>query len=240
MMNRRGAWKITVIAAMVAVFPFAGPVAADDETVEQTVEQADQQNDEQTGQNTRERNWRMRLVGAVVSGAGGFTVTAGDHYGAGVSTNGGAGVGINFEYRYSPKMGFEVGAMAVASNIGVRVGKDYYHPWAAVELESFVPITFSLNYHPLRKTDVFDLYLGPLVASTFYSNLGVGSEWGGAGVESGVNFGLGVNLGADLNLGKSRWSLNGGLKYIAVSDGGDNSGFSFDPLIISFGFGFRF
>jgi outer membrane protein W len=190
-----------------------------------------------------ERNWRMRLTIATV-GNGGVLVTAGDHHGVGMSSDGGAGVGVNFEYRYSPRMGFEVGAMAVASDLGVRVGKNFQYPhdWAAVEFGSFVPITFSLNYHPLKKTGVFDLYVGPLAASTFYSNIGSGAGWGvGTGIESGVSFGLGVNMGADLNLGKSRWSLNGGLKYIAVSgSGGSSSGVDLDPLIATFGFGFRF
>ncbi len=190
-----------------------------------------------------ERNWRMRLMAAVV-GDGGVFVTAGDDHGVGVSSNGGAGVGVNFEYRYSPRMGFEVGAMAVASNLGVQVGKDYRYPhhWAEVELGSYVPITFSLNYHPLKKTEVFDLYVGPLAASTFYSNIGTGVLWGaGTAIESGVSFGLGVNMGVDLNLGKSRWSLNGGLKYIAISgNGGGGSGIELDPLIVSFGFGFKF
>jgi len=219
--------SVIVVAAMV-LLAAAGPLGAGEE------------NGEEKAEATRQRNWRMRLVGAVVSGGGGFTVAAGDHHGAEISTNGGGGVGINFEYRYSPKMGFEVGAMAVAANIGVHAGKNYPYHWAAVELESFVPFTFSFNYHPLKKTEVFDLYLGPLAAATFFSNVGVGSEWGGGGVESGVNFGLGVTMGADLNLGRSRWSLNGGLKYIALSDGGGDSGVSYDPLIVTFGFGFKF
>jgi outer membrane protein W len=217
-----------VVAVMVALLAAGGPVGA---------------GEEDSGENTaaaRQLNWRMRLVGAVVSGGGGFSVTTGDHHGAEISTNGGGGVGINFEYRYSQKMGFEVGAMAVAANFGVFAGKNYPYHGAGVELESFVPITFSFNYHPLQKTDVFDLYLGPLATATFFSNIGVGSEWGGAGVESGVNFGLGLTMGADLNLGRSRWSLNAGLKYIALSDFGGNSAVSYDPLIVTFGFGFRF
>lgn len=226
-MMRNGALEIT-LAAAAALFVAVGPAVAED---------AD---GEDNAKVTRHLNWRVRLVGAVVSGGGGFTVAVGDRHGAEVSTDGGGGVGINFEYRYSPKMGFEVGAMAVAANIGVRAGKTYPYHGAAVELESFVPITFSVNYHPLAKTDVFDLYIGPLATATFFSNLGVGSEWGGGGVESGVNFGLGVTLGADLNLGRSRWSLNGGVKYIALSDGGGDTGVSYDPLIVTFGFGFRF
>lgn len=189
-----------------------------------------------------DRNWRMRVVGAVVGGNSGFTVATGDYGPYGAIVEGGAGVGVNFEYRYSPKMGFEMGAMAVAANMGVHAGHSKRAPYASVDLGGFVPLTFALNYHPLRK-GVFDLYMGPLLTSTFYSNLEVGGPWGyGVAVRSGVDFGLGATLGFDLNFGQSRWSLNSGLKYIAVSSNGPNSrdGVGFDPLIFSFGFGFKF
>lgn len=245
MMNRRRAWKITVIAAMVAFLAAASPVAADERINEQTVEQAAErpaeqnaeQESEQAGKK-KERKWRMRLMIAAV-GDGGFALSSGGNHGDYVGTRGGGGVGINFEYRYSPKMGFEMGALALASNVGVWAKRDYYHDWGSVGLESFVPLTFALNYHPLKKTEVFDLFVGPLVSTTFYSNIGVGSAWGGAGVQSGVNIGLGVSLGADLNLGKSRWSLNAGLKYLALTGGG-NSDIDLDPLMMTFGVGFKF
>jgi len=189
-----------------------------------------------------DKNWRLRVVGAVVGGDSGFMVATGDHGSIGTIVEGGAGVGVNFEYRYSPKMGFEMGAMAVAANVGVRAGYAKTTSYAGIDLGSFVPLTFALNYHPLKE-GTFDLYMGPLLASTFYSNLQIGGPWGyGVEVRSGVDFGLGATLGFDVNLGKSRWSLNSGLKYIAVSSNGSRSrdGVGFDPLILSFGFGFRF
>ncbi len=189
-----------------------------------------------------DKNWRLRVIGAVVGGDGGFSVTTGHHGSFGTTVEGGAGVGVNFEYRYSPKFGFEMGAMAVAANVGVRSGWSKSSPYTGVEVGGFVPLTFALNYHPLKE-GVFDLYMGPLLTSTFYSNLQVGGPWGyGVEARSGVDFGLGATLGLDLNFGKSRWSLNSGLKYIAVSSNGPNSrdGVGFDPLIFSFGFGFKF
>ena len=189
-----------------------------------------------------DKNWRLRVVGAVVGGDSGFSVTTGDYGLFGTSVEGGAGVGVNFEYRYSPKMGFEMGVMAVAANVGVRAGLAKTTPYAGVDVGGFVPLTFALNYHPLKE-GVFDLYMGPLLTSTFYSNLQVGGPWGyGVEARSGVDFGLGATLGFDLNFGRSRWSFNSGLKYIAVSSNGPNSrdGVGFDPLIFSFGFGFRF
>jgi len=187
-----------------------------------------------------ERKWRLRVVGAVVGGDGGFTLATGDYGPFGTIVEGGAGVGVNFEYRYSKKMGFEMGAMAVGASLGVRSGSAKTGLYGGVDIGGFVPLTFALNYHPLKE-GAFDLYVGPLLTSTFYSNLGVGGPWRhGVELRSGVEFGLGGTLGFDVNLGRSRWSLNSGLKYIALSSNGSGGGVNFDPLIFSFGFGFRF
>jgi len=187
----------------------------------------------------RERKWRMRLFLAIAGDSGGVVVTSGAPH-AGVSINGGGGVGVNFEYRYSPRMGFEIGAMAIGGNVRVGVGREDRHYGAGVEVDGYLPITFALNYHPLKNSEIVDLYVGPLIASTFISSVGVGP---GVIVESRVDFGLGANFGVDINFGKrSRWSFNSGLKYIAnVANNSDrNSRLDFDPLIWTFGFGFRF
>jgi outer membrane protein W len=187
----------------------------------------------------RERNWRLRFFGALAGDIGGVVVTSGDPF-AGVSVNGGGGVGVNFEYRTSPRMGFEIGAMAVGGNVRVGVGREYRHYGAGVEVDGYVPITFALNYHPLKDSEIVDLYVGPLAASTFLSSVGVGP---GVVVESRVDFGLGANLGVDINFGRrSRWSFNSGFKYIAnLSNGnGRDTWWDFDPLIFSFGFGVKF
>jgi outer membrane protein W len=185
-----------------------------------------------------EKNWRFRFMAAVAgTDAGVVRLPVIDGI-AGTAVNGGFGVGINFEYRYAPKAGFEMGVMAMAASTGVRFGKDHYYPVAA-DFGGYVPMTFVWNYHPLGDR-VFDLYVGPLLSSTFYSKVGAGSDWDyGAGVEGGIDFGIGFNLGADINFGKSRWSFNPGIKYIfsSLNNGG---GREFDPLIVTFGFGFRF
>jgi outer membrane protein W len=187
----------------------------------------------------RERNWRLRFFGALAGDNGAVVVTSGHPF-AGVAVSGGGGVGVNFEYRTSPRMGFEIGAMAVGGNLHVGVGREYRHNGAAVEVDGYVPITFALNYHPLKDPGSVDLYVGPLAATTFFSSTGVGP---GVYVESRVDFGLGANLGVDINFGRrSRWSFNSGFKYIAsVSNGGDrDTWWDVDPLIFNFGFGFKF
>ena len=228
---------LPVMVAALLLVP-TGPAFAGDE--EQTGSATAAEEKQAESWKSRERRWRMRIIGAIAGDDGGVLVTSGGHSHTGVSINGGGGVGVNFEFRYSPRMGFEIGAMAVGGNVRVGVGRDHRRYGAGVEVDGYVPITFALNYHPLKNSEIVDFYVGPLVASTFLSSVGVGP---GVIVESRVEFGLGATLGVDINFGrKSRWSFNSGFKYIAnVSNSGDRDSWSdFDPLIFSFGFGFKF
>lgn len=224
---------------MVAGLPLAPAVSAM-AAEEQPAESATATEEEPAEYATaKQRNWRVRFMVAAASDNNGIIATSVTHPGHSVSISGGAGAGVNFEYRYSPRMGFEMGVMAVAGGVFVGYGKDHRYYYPGVEVGGYVPLTFALNYHPIKTSGVFDLYVGPLVASTIVSNVGVG---GIVEVGSRVDLGLGANLGFDINLGKrSRWSLNSGLKYIAnVTENERDSRIAFDPLIWTFGFGVKF
>lgn len=186
----------------------------------------------------KQRNWRVRFMGAVATDDNGIVATSWTHSGTSVSVGGGAGVGVNFEYRYSPRMGFEMGALALGGAVTVGAGKHHHH-YPGVEVGGYVPLTFALNYHPIKDSEIFDLYVGPLVASTIFGGVWIGGD---VNVGSRVDLGLGANLGFDINLGKaSRWSLNSGLKYIAnITESENDSKIAFDPLIWTFGFGVKF
>jgi outer membrane protein W len=182
-----------------------------------------------------ERNWRVRLSGAF-AGTNDGVVTG---PGASVVIGGGVGVGLNFEYRFAEKLGFEMGAIAIGGTVSVGASRDWWHDQSIVEVGSFLPVTFGFNYHPFKRSETFDLFFGPLIGPVFHSRVGVG---GLVGVEARTDLGLGLKLSADINLGKSRWCLSPGITYIAiVADGGSGgSKIDFDPLILTFGFGFRF
>ncbi len=227
---------VMVVGAALLLTPAGSAFSGEEKTTESETATEEQP----TGSaKVRQRSWRMRLFVAIAGDNGGVVVTSGAPH-AGVSINGGGGVGVNFEYRHSPRMGFEIGAMAVGGNLRVGVGREYRRYGAGVEVGGYLPVTFALNYHPLKNSEIVDLYVGPLVASTFLSSVGVGP---GVVVESRVDFGLGANLGVDINFGKrSRWSFNTAFKYISNVTNSSDRGtrFDFDPLIFSFGFGFRF
>jgi outer membrane protein W len=230
-------WAVLmVMVAGLSMVP-AGPAMADEGKPAESVAATEEEPAEP--KKVRERNWRVRFMVAFASNNNGIIATSVTHSGTSVSISGGVGGGVNFEYRYSSRMGFEMGAMAVAGGVYVGVGRDHPYYGAGVEVGGYVPITFALNFHPLKKSEVFDLYVGPLVATTIVSNVGVGSV---VAIESRVDLGLGANLGFDINLGKgSRWSLNSGLKYISnVTESERDSRIAFDPLIWTFGFGVKF
>ena len=230
-------WALLIIAVAGLTLTPAVPAIAEEEQQAESAPAVEEETEE--SKKTRERNWRMRIIGAVGGDSSGALVSHGYPY-AGVSVSGGGGVGVNFEYRTSPKMGFEIGAMAVGGNVRVGVGKKHHRHAAAVQVDGYVPITFALNYHPLKNSEIVDFYVGPLAASTFFSAVGVGP---GVVVEARTDFGLGANLGVDINFSRrSRWSFNTGFKYIAnVSNSGDRDDwFDFNPLLFNFGFGFKF
>ena len=233
--NLRWAVLMVVMAGLPLV-P-ASPASADEEKPAEPPAAATEEEPAETAK-VKQRNWRVRFMGAVAADDNGIVATSITSSGTSVSVGGGAGVGINFEYRYSPRMGFEMGAMALGGGVYAGVDKHYrYHP--GVEVGGYLPLIFALNYHPIKDSEVFDFYVGPLVASTIVGGVWVGGD---VNVGSRVDLGLGANLGFDINLGKrSRWSLNSGLKYIAnVTESDNNSRIAFDPLIWTFGFGVKF
>ena len=227
-----------VLMVLMAGLPLvpAEPVSADDEKPADAAASAEEEPAEAA--TVKQRNWRVRFTGAVAADDNGIIATSVTSSGTSVSVSGGAGVGVNFEYRYSPRMGFEMGAMALGGGVFAGVDKHRrYH--SGVEVGGYVPLTFALNFHPIKDSEVFDFYVGPLAASTIVGGVWIGGD---VNVGSRVDLGLGANLGFDINLGKrSRWSLNSGIKYIAnVTDSRDDSRIAFEPLIWTFGFGVKF
>jgi outer membrane protein W len=226
---------VSLMIAGLTLVPATRAVAEDEDRVDRE-SAAEEEAGEQA--KVRERNWRVRFTGAVAADDNGIIATSWTGHNHSVSVGGGAGVGVNFEYRYSPRMGFEMGAMALGGAVSVGVHKNHrYYP--GVEVGGYVPLTFALNYHPIEDSEIFDFYVGPLVSSTIVGGVWVGPD---VNVGSRVDLGLGANLGFDINLGKrSRWSLNSGLKYIANVTGSESdSRIAFEPVIWTFGFGIKF
>ena len=155
-----------------------------------------------------------------------------------------AGAGLRLEYRFSPVLGVEFGLLGTSSfdvnvgNLGDGVGVE-------TGISSFTPLTIGLNYH-FPTNNSLDLYAGPFLA--FVRDGEVSVQTGTCGVVTSetvdTDTSWGVILGIALPLGSGNWFLQSNLRYVdtdmkgSTSDGRFES--SFDPLIFSIGFGYRF
>ncbi len=161
----------------------------------------------------------------------------------------GGGLGVSGEYRFSPRLGFEIGAMTAAT---VDVNVAYPDAPYASNALTFTPIIVGLNIHLTPESKV-DVYLGPLLAYVFYEDLNYSSydwnwDWQAPHhVDYGIDndFAVGANLGLDIRFGASNWMLTTGLKYLdtsvdARSHDGSRAEVEFDPVIFSLGAGYRF
>lgn len=155
-----------------------------------------------------------------------------------------AGAGFRLEYRFTPTLGVEFGLLG-ASSFDTNVGNLGNGFGVETGIDSFAPLTLGLNYH-FPTDHSLDLFAGPFLALVRYGDVSVQTGTGGVVVTETVDSdtGWGVILGIDLPIGSSGWLLQSNLRYIdtdmtgSTSDGRFDS--SFDPLIFSIGFGYRF
>ncbi len=56
--------------------------------------------------------------------------------------------------------------MAVGGNVRVGVGKAYHRYGTGVAVDGYVPMTFALNFHPIKNSEIVDFYVGSVVLPT--------------------------------------------------------------------------
>ena len=204
---------------------------------------------EAAGQN--DPGWRIRFYAAAIdmeSGADGSSQTGTvDAFDMDV----GAGVGFNAEYRFSPRLGVDLGILGGA---GVDIETGRY--WARNSVRgtyedsydslTMTPLTAGLDIHLTPNARV-DFYACPMVALVQYGGLAVRS--GPSGVRWDWDFdedvALGAALGVGVPLGENRWSFQANLTYLDSSlegraqDGTRVVG-DYGSTIFGLGFGYRF
>jgi outer membrane protein W len=164
-----------------------------------------------------------------------------------VDTNTGAGFGASLEYQFSRRLGVDLGIFSVVPNIGTSIvvgphGKSFVEIGAAVTM---TPVTAGLIVHLIPDGPV-DVYVGPVVGYVRYSDFSLSAGPGlSETFRSQSDFAWGGNLGADLRFGKSRWSLNCGVKYLdstfeASPTSGGSAVADFNSTSFSLGAGYRF
>ena len=102
-----------------------------------------------------------------------------------------------------------------------------------------------LNYHFTPKQRV-DFYAGLFLAMINYGDLDTEIGIGGVSttIAADADFGWGATAGLNILLGKGDWFLQSNIRYIGTemtgtSEDGEFGG-DFDPIVFSFGFGYRF
>jgi len=188
--------------------------------------------------------WRLRFDLSWIDPSGSFVTTGvgGRTFESSIET--GFGAGVRGEYRFSSRLGLELGVLS-AGSVDIASGFSGGTITNAVEVSSFSPITVGLNIHLTRGRPI-DLYVGPQLALVDYSDVEVRTTVGGARARISVDtdVGWGVIVGLDFPLGERGWLIQTNLRYIGtdMKDSGGVISFDneFDPLILSAGFGYRF
>ncbi len=185
------------------------------------------------------RGWVLRvsptwinsdLSDGIAVGTRGETVTGSDDL----------GISVAGEYRFSPRLGLEIGLLAASNGVGTRVRDGVV---VASGTSSYGSFTVGPDIH-LTPNHPTDVYLGPFLAYTGRTDVGYAyDEFAGVSIDSA--FGWGAVLGVDLPVGERGWLLCASVRYIdSVLDGRDGNGDRFDldfgSTAVGVGFGYRF
>ena len=185
-----------------------------------------------------EPGWQIRFYAAAIDMDDG---SSGATYGLDV----GGGIGFNAEYRFTPRLGLDLGILAGA---GVDIGTTWteYRGWTRADTVTFTPLTAGLDIH-LNPDGRVDVYACPMVALIQYGGLTV--RTGPTGTRTAwdfdEDFAVGAGLGVGVPFGRDRWSFQASLTYLESSlNGNSDNGLSldssYDSTIFGFGFGYRF
>jgi outer membrane protein W len=191
-----------------------------------------------------ESGWTIRVDLAFVDPAGDEGVVVVEAGSVEVGLDAGAGAGVRGEYRFSPRLGLEVGMLGTAS-VDISTFAGGGGTGAAVGFDTFAPVTTGLNVH-LTPQARLDLYAGPLLAYASYSDVEVRAAIGDSAIDIAVDRDLGVGaiIGLDVPIGKRGWLFGTSLRFIKTSMQGSNGDalvdVDYDPAIVSFGFGYSF
>jgi len=205
----------------------------------------------------RIRDWNLRF-GFIVAETNGETSVAVDPGTVDFSLSGGGGGFVSLERKVTPLLGLEFGLIGIGTNMNVSAG-NLKHWGSDVDALSMGALTLGANFH-FVKTGAIDIYAGPMLSFNRYSKWSVrtgGDEWWSnkhddeywvsVNSKSDSEITWGAKAGIDIFLNKKKsWTLSGSLSYIdATYDFDDESGegrgsIDLDPIMFSFGVGYRF
>jgi outer membrane protein W len=241
---------ILILVVLTLVISMATSASAHEEPAEEVAAAVDQ---------PKVRDWTLRF-GFVVAETDGSTSVITEPGTVDISLSTGGGGFALLERKVSPLVGLEFGSTALGLETNVSTHAGVKHYGSDVDFVSMGALTFGVNFHFVRTPSVI-VYAGPLLAYNRYSKWSVyagcddhcwpakhGDDyWVSVQSRSDSEFSWGGKIGLDIILTKrGNWALSGSLSFIDASyDFGEDSGtgsssIDVDPLMFSFGGGFRF
>lgn len=159
----------------------------------------------------------------------------------------GGGLGVNGEYRFSRRLGVDLGLFSGASvDIEAHTYRAGGTSWVTYDTLTFTPLTVGLDVH-LTPDSRVDVYLCPLVALIRYGNLDtfVDSSGWRTGVDFDQDVAPGLAVGLGVPFGQKRWSFQANITYLDSSlEGRGPNGLridsGYDSTIFGAGVGYRF
>jgi len=205
------------------------------------------------------RDWTLRF-GLVVAETDGRTSVAVDPGSVDVRLSGGGGAFANLEYKISPLLGLEFGTTGIGVDMNVSASSGLKHIGTSVDVLSMGALTLGTNFH-FARTRTVTAYAGPMLAFNRYSKWSVhtgyddgwwpakhdSGDWVSVRSKSDSEVTWGAKIGIDIVLTKrGNWTFGGSLSFLdATYDFNEESGaghgsVDLDPIMFSFGGGFRF
>ena len=205
------------------------------------------------------RDWILRfgIVAAETNGQTSVDVSPGS---VDVRLSGGGGGFANIEYKVLPFLGLEFGSTTIGADMNVSTSAGLKHIGTDVDVLGMSAWTFGANFRFVR-TRTINAYAGPMLAFNRYAKWSVHSgvdggcwptkhdcdDWVSVKSSSDSELTWGAKLGIDIVLTKrGNWALSGSISYLDATynfdeeDGQGRGSINFDPLMFSFGGGFRF
>jgi hypothetical protein len=204
------------------------------------------------------RDWILRF-GVVVAETNGRTSVDVDPGSVDVRLSGGGGAFAALEYKIIPLLGLEFGTTSIGTDMNVSAHTGLKHFGTDVDILGMSALTIGANFRFVR-TRTVNVYAGPMLAFNRYSKWSVHTGcdddcwpvkhddgWVSVQSRSDSEITWGAKLGIDIVLTKrGNWTFGGSISYLDATydfrqDPGPGQGsIDLDPIMFSFGAGFRF
>ena len=202
--------------------------------------------------NAQDTGWSLRINGTFTDPDRRSVVADADGNDVETVTSEAVGLALSGEYRFSDRIGLELGIQAgYEADVAVTVTDENGLQNDGLTLPEdglrFTLVDVALNIYLV--SGGVDLYIGPVLGFITYDDMAfrVGAPWVPVEVRVDGGLALGAVLGLDIPCGDAGWFFTTSLKYLdsaydvgAEALGTGKQEIDFDPLIVRAGFGYRF